>query len=231
MSDGRRASRVLAILAAVLVVLSIGGVITTAVLNAFVLDKFDAYGEVPIPGESTVYLPAGEVSVNFHTQVIGSPSGGGLPLPALSLRVTGPTGAAEPTLTESVGVTTSVNSDAHRRMWLMDVPAEGGYRVIVDGAVNGYINPRLAFGDNTAQAWPIWLFAGLGLLGADLAIAAWLLHRRRSRALVATPAELYAPTDEGARLEGLKTIAALRDSGALTEDEYEAEKRRILDGR
>jgi hypothetical protein len=33
------------------------------------------------------------------------------------------------------------------------------------------------------------------------------------------------------RLEQLKTIAALRDSGALTEAEFNAEKRRILDGR
>jgi hypothetical protein len=33
-----------------------------------------------------------------------------------------------------------------------------------------------------------------------------------------------------ARPQQLKTIAALRDSGALTEAEFEAEKRRILDG-
>jgi hypothetical protein len=31
-------------------------------------------------------------------------------------------------------------------------------------------------------------------------------------------------------LERLKTIAALHDSGALTDAEFEAEKRRILDG-
>jgi len=38
-------------------------------------------------------------------------------------------------------------------------------------------------------------------------------------------------TNEGAKLEQLKTLAALRDSGALTEAEFEAEKRKILDGR
>jgi serine protease Do len=38
-------------------------------------------------------------------------------------------------------------------------------------------------------------------------------------------------TSEGAKLEQLKTLAALRDSGALTEAEFEAEKRKILDGR
>ena len=39
------------------------------------------------------------------------------------------------------------------------------------------------------------------------------------------------PTDEGARLEQLKTIVALRDSGSLTDGEFEAEKRTILEDR
>jgi len=34
---------------------------------------------------------------------------------------------------------------------------------------------------------------------------------------------------DGVRIEQLKSLAALRDSGALTEAEFEAEKRRILD--
>ena len=44
------------------------------------------------------------------------------------------------------------------------------------------------------------------------------------------PYTAHEPTDEGVRLERLKTLAALRDSGALTEEEFEAEKRRILGG-
>jgi hypothetical protein len=39
----------------------------------------------------------------------------------------------------------------------------------------------------------------------------------------------YTPSDQGVRLEQLKQLAALRDSGALTDAEFEAEKRRILD--
>jgi hypothetical protein len=38
------------------------------------------------------------------------------------------------------------------------------------------------------------------------------------------------PGDLGVRLERLKTLTALRDSGALTADVFEAEKRRILGG-
>jgi hypothetical protein len=41
----------------------------------------------------------------------------------------------------------------------------------------------------------------------------------------------HEPSDEAVRLERLKMIAALRDSGALTDAEFEAEKRRILEGR
>jgi serine protease Do len=37
--------------------------------------------------------------------------------------------------------------------------------------------------------------------------------------------------NEGVKLEQIKTLAALRDSGALTQAEFEAEKRKILDGR
>ena len=51
---------------------------------------------------------------------------------------------------------------------------------------------------------------------------------------IATPEgsrSTYAPSDEGVKLEQLKTLAALRDSGALTDKEFEDEKRRILDGR
>ena len=38
------------------------------------------------------------------------------------------------------------------------------------------------------------------------------------------------PADEAAKIDQLKSIAALRDSGALTDAEFEAEKHKILDG-
>ena len=50
-------------LAILLLVVSVVGFIVTLVLNAFFLDEYDAYGEVPIPGSGSVQLPAGEVTV------------------------------------------------------------------------------------------------------------------------------------------------------------------------
>ncbi len=43
-------------------------------LNAFVFDGYDAYGEVPIPGSSSLHLPDGEVTVSFHTVISGRPT-------------------------------------------------------------------------------------------------------------------------------------------------------------
>ena len=40
----------------------------------------------------------------------------------------------------------------------------------------------------------------------------------------------FTPSDEGIRVQSLNTLARLRDSGALTQEEYDAEKRRVLDG-
>ncbi len=65
------------------------GFIVVMVLNAFVLDEFDAYGEVPIPGSGQISLPAGEVQISFHTSVTGSPSGS-FPVPALKLSIIPP---------------------------------------------------------------------------------------------------------------------------------------------
>ena len=77
----RRLAKISLALAIVLMVGGIIGFVATLTLNAFVLDKFNAYGEVPIPGSGTVHLPAGEATISFHTLTVGSVSGGGLPVP------------------------------------------------------------------------------------------------------------------------------------------------------
>ena len=108
--------------------------------------------------------------------------------------------------------------------------------MIAGGQVSGFVEPRLAFGQTRSLDAPLWLFTALSVIGVDLAIAAWWLRRRRRvRDLPdivpsAPPGDPYLPSDEGIRLEQLKTISGLRDSGALTEAEFQVEKRRILDG-
>ncbi len=165
MSARRTAPRIFLIASILTLVVAIAGFIVTLVLNAFVLDKYNAYGEVPIPGSSSLHLPAGEATVSFHTQTIGSPSGGGLPVPPLGLTIAPPEGIPAAQVTESYGTTTTVNNDAHIRVWVVQISAEGTYRVTTDGKVNGYINPQLAFGHNSSYGWLVWAFAGLFALG------------------------------------------------------------------
>jgi hypothetical protein len=241
MNGARMAARILVVTAVVLMVVGVVGFVATLLLNAFVLDKYNAYGEVPIPGSGRLHLPAGEVTVSLHTRVISRPSGAELPVPRLDLTVVPPPGVADPRVTESFGSTTTVNNDAHRRVWLMQVPVEGDYQISTDGQVRGFISPRLAFGTTTSNHSLVWVFVvlfGIGLL--DLICAAWWSARRRRRpqrvaterpAPVSTSDAGYNPSDEGVRVQQLKTLASLRDSGALTEAEFQAEKRRILDGR
>jgi hypothetical protein len=235
----------IAILSAV-VALVVGGVglVAMLILNAFVLDEFDAYGEVAVPGSTSLHLPAGEVTVSFHTMVTGSPSSG-FPIPDLKFSITPQHGGAKPQVTESVGGTTTVNSDTHVQVWQLQVPQEGNYDVVTDGNVNGYIDPRLAFGHGSSYGWLTWLFGGILALGVvELVVGLFWSARSAKAARPLTPEEAvhldqpswsdgsvpsYTPSDQGVRLEQLRQLAALRDSGALTEAEFENEKRRILE--
>ncbi|MDP9167306.1 MAG: SHOCT domain-containing protein, partial [Actinomycetota bacterium] len=121
------APRLLSIVAVVTMVAAGIGFVVALILNAFVFDEYDAYGEVPIPGSSSLALPAGDVTVTFHTVLVGG-SGNGLPVPPLKYRITGPDGA-DTQLTEDYGSTTTVNNDARVRIGYLHVPTGGTYDV------------------------------------------------------------------------------------------------------
>lgn len=255
MSGAPTARRLLFISSAVTTVVAIIGFTVTLVLNIFLLDQYNAYGEVPIPGSGDVQLPAGHVTVSFHAVVTGGTSGGGLPVPPLTVSIDPPAGAAPPVVTENFGSTTTVNNDAHARVWVAEVAVNGQYHVTTNGQVGGFIEPRLAFGHQSSFGWLVWVFVALFVVGLLQGICAgwWSARSRQTKRQTVTPtapvfprrpadvdvsavaaeqaAAAYAPTDEGARLEQLRTIASLRDSGVLTEVEFQSEKRIILDGR
>jgi hypothetical protein len=132
-------------------------------------------------------------------------------------------------------------------VWVAQIPVAGTYNITTDGQVNGYINPRLAFGHKSSYGFLVWLFVALFVVGlVDSILSGMWLSRTRRKAVVAAnpyfqppvvppvamapPTAAYEPGEEGIRLERLKTLASLRDSGALTQEEFEAEKQRILKG-
>lgn len=223
------ARRIVTAVVGLLVAVSVGGLIAVVAANVLVFNKFDAYGEVPIPGESTLYLPAGPVSVNFHVRK----SGRGTAVPPLTMSIIPPPGVPDPEVIDDLGGSVTINQDVRRQVWRMRVFAEGGYRVTVRGPVGGYAQPRLAFGETGRMEGLLWVFAAMSVVSVDLAVMVWWFRRRRQRGSPASPpaAGPHELTGEGVRQEQLKTIAALRDSGALTESEFTAEKRRILEGR
>ena len=233
-----------------LIVVAVPGFIVTLVLNAFFLDDYDAYGEVSVPGSASLHLPRGEVTISLHAEVIGSPNGG-LPIPPMGVTIVPPDGVADPAVTENVGGTTTVNNDAHVRVWVAQIPADGTYNITTDGKVSGFIDPRLAFGHGSPIGFLVWVFVGMFAAGLIGLLVAWKwLGRIRGKEAPAAAPRLpdygfpvspvvkptvtgvpHEPSDEAVRLERLKMIAALRDSGALTDAEFEAEKHRILEGR
>lgn len=219
-----------------LIVASLIGVVAASVIGIFVLDRYNAYGEVPVPGSARLHLPAGETTISFHTRIIGSTNGLGLPVPPLQLTIDAPPGVADPVVTEDIGSTTTVNNDARVRVWVAHIAADGDYDITADGKVGGFISPRLAFGYSAMPSRWIWGFVAafaVGVLGVVVAVVGGRRSRRTGRAeatILGEPAPTYQPSDERIKLEQIKTIAALRDSGALTEAEFRQEKRRILEG-
>ena len=151
--SSRRLAKISLSVAVVVIIVSVAGFIVALVLNAFFLDKYNAYGEVPVPGASHLHLPAGEVTISLHTVVIGGSNGGGLPVPPLGVTIKPPDGVAQPAATENIGSTTTVNNDAHVRVYVAQIPADGTYDITTDGQVNGYIDPRLAFGHSSSYGY------------------------------------------------------------------------------
>jgi hypothetical protein len=146
----------------VLLVASILGIAGSFMANAMVFDKYDAYGEVPIPGTRTLHLPAGDVKVSFHTEIAGTMEGGGLPIPQnLAVTITPVGGSAQPTFTQSPGDTDADNQDVRVKVGVAHLPAAGDYTVKADGKSNAYISPRLSFGHDSDYGFLPWLFGGL----------------------------------------------------------------------
>jgi hypothetical protein len=235
MGRPRSGARKLVIVAsAMLLVFSILGFVGSLVYNAFLAGDYDAYGEVPIPGTATLHLPAGETTISFHSQIIGSTSGSGLPVSDLGLTIVPPSAIPDPPVSESIGATITVNGDARRRVWVAQIAEAGDYTIRTDGRVSAFISPRLSFGRSGSLDFLPWVFVGTSTASLLVLLTSTLTTRRTRRPVgqawsTSTPSEPSVPGDEGIRLEQLKSLASLHSSGALTDEEFAAEKRRILE--
>jgi hypothetical protein len=120
----------------------------------------DAYGEVPIPGSGTVHLPSGDVDVTLRSQRPDDDVHA-IPVPPLSIRISGPDGTPQVELIESRRAKcVSSDCDIQTRIWVVRVLHEGDDHVTIDGEVFGPYQPTLAFGH---VVWNDFLLAPLAL--------------------------------------------------------------------
>ncbi|MGA5544322.1 SHOCT domain-containing protein [Mycobacterium sp. NPDC051198] len=242
MSKGRRRVPLIAtvISLGVLVVGLIG--LGVSLVVYFMTGGQDAYGEVPIPGSATLELPAGEVLISYRATTPMSGSDGAV-IPMLPLKITPPTGAEKPTLTDAGRSSTKSGRELTADLYTAHIAQAGVYKIEVGDGGFSYGEPRLLFGYGSPYGSLLWWFGGVTAVGfvALFPTAFWLMSKgdsgggQSSDSPSDSPPSYgapytpnYAPSDQDVRIEQIKTIAALRDTGALTEAEFEAEKRRIL---
>lgn len=138
----RTVPRILTRVAIVTMVVSAIGFVASLLLNMFVFDKYDVYGEVPMagPSSSTHHLPAGYVGVYLHTVLDGGSGNITLP-PDLQVRIHLPKG--DESMREDQGG--SAGDDAYLQIGHLDVPAEDDYEIKAAGDMKGYEQAKLAF--------------------------------------------------------------------------------------
>ena len=225
-----------------IVVLLVGilGMVLTSVLNSSVFGKADAYGTVPVPGSASLELPVGDVLVNYrYTQ---SSSSSSPTVPTLRLGITPPPGVAAPAVTDEDSGASTSGSEATAKVFVVHVQQAGLYRVEVGEPGFKAEDARLLFGYEGPYGWLMGPFAVVMTVGILAMIGSifWVVRSDSDdvEPQVAPPVYGTGPIADGpqsyasaedARLQRLKMIAGLRDSGALSEAEFEAEKRRILE--
>ena len=120
--------------------------------NVEIHTSYNTYGEVPVPGTKTLHLSQGRVEISFDAAE--SPQdcdgqgfcGWGLPMPDLSLTITPPAGVAEPIVNEKAGPLSNIYGVVHQQVWSAQILQTGDYTIAIDGNVNGFLRPQLAFG-------------------------------------------------------------------------------------
>jgi len=143
------------------------------------------YGKIPVPGHDVLRFPSGTVDVAVAAILVGrgneTPS---FPLPSdLTLTVIPVEGSAEPTVVDSVGAPSNAmadDADTLRRVWRIEVPSDGDYRVAARGTFGGaFVDPQMWFGHGPplpGELVPV-IAAALTLIG----IVVWVVVMPRIR--------------------------------------------------
>ena len=203
----------------------------------FVGGDLSSYAVIDVPGTKTVHLPTGTVEASFDA-LTGDVAA--MPLPELSLGVHPVGGGADPKITVARSDTINSGGESETLAAKIHVVKAGDYRVSITGGGN-YNQPRLLLGRSKASRWlPILIIAVVVDLVIYLVSVVVLRSLRRRQGEVAAdgpsstrltielPRTAATPGDGGVE-ERLAQLDRLRSAGSVSDDEYAAERRRILD--
>jgi Short C-terminal domain len=243
-----RIARRIRVWAWVFVVLTFLVGLAAFILSSTAFSQIDAYGTVPVPGTKVVHLPAGNVDISFATN--SASNGSSFYTPGMSLQVTPAFGSgADPAVTDSSSSASTIGSQTSARVWKMQVPSAGDYRITAQGDTSAYINPELLLGHSPPGGMIVELgLITLGGLVLIIIVCGRVASRADKRAgptlSPLTPPPIapvvnfvasgvtagggLPPAGQAAQLEELSKLADLHDRGALTDAEFAAEKAKIL---
>jgi hypothetical protein len=216
----------------------VGNIVGILGASNLVWGEDNQYGIVAVPGTKVLHLPERDIDVSLAVDIIGKGNETvDVPIPSRLAMSVSPVDGAEPVqVTRDLGGSTNADADgvnSQRRVWRIHVPADGDYRVRARGNFPGAgINPQLWFGHGPPLpgGWP-WLVAAV--IVAIGGLVRYLIRRRRrgsapKRAARTTPHR--SPTAAEAEVDRLVVLAAMHRRGDLTDDEYAAEKAKLIGG-
>jgi Short C-terminal domain len=210
------------------------------------------YGRVDIPGSEVLHLPGHTVDVNLAVALPGR--GNETPdllIPkGLSLSVVPVDGGGRPVvIRQDIGGSENANDDhvdTQRRVWKIDVPSDGAYHVTARGNLLGFgVNPQLWLGHGPPIPGPFvpLIAAIIVLVGGSFWFLVLPRLRGRGRSADSDPPDPgtwdsgLPPPDPAPQMHRtsspdsvgkLAELAALHERGALTDDEFAAEKAKVI---
>lgn len=162
----------------------------------------DEHGRMPVPGEEVLELPEGELGVYYgeRRKMPSRPVGDrnvpeSLPVPQLTVRAVSVDGGDEADLRTSFvdGIQVGGTSRTTRQFGVLEVPADGDYRVSVRSRERiRYPDPRLSLGTDSTQdtEWGpsewlldhivLMIMLGLGVVVVSIVVPMYMPSRRRT---------------------------------------------------
>ncbi|MFI5506550.1 hypothetical protein ACIA48_03715 [Mycobacterium sp. NPDC051804] len=142
------------------------GLIASFVMD-FVSLADETYGDVPVPGSTSMRLPAGDVLITLKTDAVGRGVGAVIP-ENLELVITPPSGIPKPSVTDLLGDDAAEPAprrsegyeagEAIREAMIAHIPVAGDYTITSSGTDPLSTSPRLTFGRDSIFDFLTWPF-------------------------------------------------------------------------